>query len=85
MKLRIISTKEIVYDGEVGIVTLPGTMGAFTVLDHHASLISTLVGGRIIYGTKATETSEGDQHEMEIKGGIADIDNATNTVNVCVF
>lgn len=85
MRLRIISTKEIVYDGEVSIVTLPGAAGAFTVLDHHASLISTLTAGHIQYGLKRGENSAGEHREMEIKGGIADIDNSSNTVNVCVF
>ena len=30
-------------------VTLPGTMGSFTVLRNHASLISTLTPGNIAY------------------------------------
>ena len=39
MILKIISAVEIVFEGEITSVTLPGTMGAFTVLKNHASLI----------------------------------------------
>ncbi len=42
MTLKIISAEDIVFEGEVTMVSLPGTMGAFTVLHNHASLISTL-------------------------------------------
>ena len=47
MTLKIISAQEIVFQGEVSSVTLPGTMGAFTVLNNHASLVSTLAPGKI--------------------------------------
>lgn len=82
MTLRIISTREIVFDGEVTSVTLPGSEGAFTVLDRHASLISTLVAGKISYKLSADAQ---EPEEMAINGGIADIDNDTNTVAVCIY
>ena len=38
MTLKIISAAEVLFEGEVKSVTLPGSMGAFTVL-HNLSLI----------------------------------------------
>ena len=48
MILKIISAEDVLYSGEVDLVTLPGEIGAFTVLNNHASLISTIVPGKIV-------------------------------------
>ncbi len=40
MTLKIISAVEVLFEGEVAAATLPGTMGAFTVLHNHASLVA---------------------------------------------
>lgn len=82
MTLKIISTTEVVFEGEVTMVTLPGAMGRFTVLRNHASLISTLVPGSIVYRT-ADGTPEGTDHQFQVRGGIADVDN--NVISVCVY
>ena len=79
MTLRIISAQEIIYTGTVRSVTLPGTMGAFTVLHNHASLIATLSAGSISY-----VDSDGNEQTTEpLPGGIADIDN--NVISVCIY
>lgn len=78
MTLKIISAHEIVYEGSATSVTLPGTMGAFTVLDRHASLISTLTKGVIRY-----TDDQSAEHDIEIPGGLVDIDN--NVVSVCIY
>lgn len=77
MTLKIISAEDILFEGEVISVTLPGAMGSFTVLRNHASLISTLVAGNIRYVE--------DQHEetLAINGGLVDVDN--NVVSVCIY
>ena len=77
MKLRIISAEKIEFEGEVDIVTLPGTMGSFQILNNHAALISSLVEGTMTY--VAGDTT----HERDIKGGIADVKN--NVVSVCLY
>ncbi len=69
MILKIISAEDIVFQGEVKVVHLPGTMGAFTVLPGHASLISTLTPGDIRY--------------IAVGGGIVDVDS--NIVSVCIY
>ena len=77
MTLKIISAEDILFEGEVTSVTLPGAMGSFTVLRNHASLISTLMAGNIRYVE--------DQHEetLAINGGLVDVDN--NVVSVCIY
>lgn len=77
MTLRIISASEIVFQGEVSSVTLPGTMGSFTVLPHHAALISTLTAGKVVYAT-----AEGEQ-EADIEGGIVNVEH--DVVSVCIY
>lgn len=76
MTLKIISATEILFEGEVSSVTLPGRKGLFTVLNNHASLISTLVAGNISYTQGSEKTS------TYVEGGIVDVDN--NVVSVCV-
>ena len=78
MTLKIISAKEIAFEGTASSVTLPGTLGAFTVLDRHASLISTLAPGKIVY-----KDPNGEEHSIDVPGGLADIDN--NVVSVCIY
>lgn len=77
MTLKVISAEKILFEGEASMVTLPGEKGRFTVLPHHASLISTLVAGKILYRTEGEE-----EHELEVSGGIADVDR--DIVSVCV-
>ena len=78
MTLKIISAEDILFEGKVNAVHLPGTQGAFTVLRNHASLISTLTSGRVEY-----EVAGGARDSVDISGGIADIDR--NVVAVCIF
>ncbi len=77
MILKIISAEDIVYSGEVEMVTLPGEKGMFTVLNNHASLVSTLTPGLIVYETG------GARHDVEIQGGLVDVDR--NVVSVCIY
>ena len=48
MNLEILTPDKKVFEGEVTSVNLPGTMGAFEVLNQHAPLISTLEDGKLI-------------------------------------
>ncbi len=78
MTLKIISSVETVFEGEVESVTLPGTKGAFTVLHNHASLISTLSKGKLSYRTPG-----GEDHTVDVSGGLADVDS--NIISVCIY
>ncbi len=77
MTLNIISAQSVMFSGEINSVTLPGTLGSFTVLRDHASLISTLTKGEISY----TDT-DGNKHTAAITGGVVSVDN--NIISVCV-
>ena len=76
MVLAIRSSKQILFQGEVEAVTLPGAQGSFTVLENHASLVATLDAGTIEYVTA------GERHSVPVGGGFVDVDN--NRVAVCV-
>ena len=77
MTLNIISAQSTLFSGEVKSVTLPGQMGSFTVLHNHASLISTLTKGKIVY-----EDQQGAKHDTDIDGGIVSVNE--NIIAVCV-
>ncbi len=77
MTLRIISPADIVFEGEVQNVTLPGAMGSFEVLPRHAALISTLTKGEISY------TAADGKHTVTTRGGLVDVLN--DVVSVCIY
>ncbi len=76
MKLEIISPDKLVFSGEVESVSLPGAAGRFTVLPHHAALISSLKGGDIRY------MSEGNETTLKVDGGFAEVKN--DEISVCI-
>jgi len=79
MTLKIISARDILFEGEVTEVHLPGTMGAFTVLRNHAALVSSLTAGKVVYKIPGSD----QEQSADISGGIADVDN--NVVSVCIY
>jgi F-type H+-transporting ATPase subunit epsilon len=76
MKLEIVSPEKVYFSGDVALVTLPGKLGQFTVLENHAPIISLLSKGSVIYKTNA------DEQHIEIDGGFAEVNN--NSIIVCV-
>jgi len=76
MKLEIITPEKIYFTGEVTSVTLPGSIGLFTVWENHAPLISSLKEGKISYLADKKET------ELDIEGGFAEV--SKNVVTVCL-
>ena len=47
--LNIVSPEKEIYNGEVESVTLPGTIGTFTILPQHAPIVSSLREGKVMY------------------------------------
>lgn len=78
MTLEIISAHEVTFSGEVNMMTMPGVLGSFTVLKNHAPLISVLAPGTVKY-----TTPDGSDHEKEISGGLADVND--NKISVLVY
>lgn len=76
MKLEIISMEKVLFKGEVRWVTLPGSLGTFTVLEQHAPLISTLTQGSVVYDTS------GGEKQLAIDSGVVEV--LDNRVVVCI-
>ncbi len=76
LKLRIIAPDRLVFEGDVESVTLPGTVGSFTVLNNHAPIISSLENGKIVY------KDANGQSEVAVRSGFAEVCN--NTLSICV-
>ena len=76
MKLTIVSPEKIVYNGTATSVAVPGTKGAFEVLDNHAPIISSLQSGIVI-----VRYAEGEK-EFPIRSGFIEV--ANNEVSICV-
>jgi F-type H+-transporting ATPase subunit epsilon len=69
MTLEILTPDKKVFEGEATSVTLPGTMGFFEILDHHAPIISTLQDGKL------TVRSGKQEDVFLIKGGVVEASN----------
>jgi len=71
--LEIITPEKILFDGPVGLVEVPGSMGRFVLLRDHAPIISTLTRGKIRVIGK-----DGYEHHFECKEGVLEChDNHT--------
>ena len=76
LKLRIIAPDRMVFEGDVESVTLPGTVGSFTVLNNHAPIISSLESGRIVY------KDANGQADIVVRSGFAEVSH--NILSICV-
>ena len=76
LRLRIIAPDRLVFEGDVESVTLPGTVGSFTVLNNHAPIISSLETGKISYKDADGTT------DIAVKSGFAEVKD--NILSVCV-
>lgn len=76
MRLEIISAEKVLFKGDVKRVTLPGSLGTFTVLEQHAPLISTLTHGDVIYDTS------GGAKQVTIDSGVVEV--LDNRIVVCI-
>lgn len=75
MLLEIITPDKKVFSGEVKLVQVPGSKGAFEILKNHAPIISTLDKGTI----KVIDL-EGNEQFFEVNGGV--IENKGNKIIV---
>lgn len=77
LHLNIVSPEKEIYNGEVESVTLPGTIGTFTILPQHAPIVSSLGAGKVIYVPEGSE-----EQAIEIKGGFVELSGGV--VSACV-
>lgn len=77
LHLNIASPEKTLFEGEVTRVALPGLAGAFTILPHHAPIVSTLGAGKIVYATL-----DGKEESIDALTGFAEM--SANAVTVCL-
>jgi F-type H+-transporting ATPase subunit epsilon len=68
MHLEIITPDKKVFEGEVAVVTFPGSDGSFQVLNNHAPLVSLLKDGVVEY-----KTAEKGVSQVSITGGVVEV------------
>ena len=76
LHLTIVSPEKELFNGEVESVTLPGTMGSFSILPQHAPIVSSLGAGTLVYVTG------GEEHALDIQSGVVEMSNGK--VAVCI-
>jgi len=67
MHFEIVTPEKKVFEGEVSIITFPGSDGSFQVLNNHAPLIGLLKEGLVVYKSKETK------QEVKITGGVVEV------------
>ena len=77
LHLSIVSPEKSIFDGDVKIVTLPGTVGSFSILPGHAPIVSSLQAGTWSY-----TTMEGEERTIDIQGGFFELSDGT--VSACI-
>ncbi len=74
MKLEIITPDGMIFDGDVTQVNLPGSEGEFGVLAGHATLVSLLETGVIVY-----DRADGREVAVAINSGYVKVDEGKTT------
>ena len=77
LHLSMVSPEKSIFDGDVKIVTLPGTVGSFSILPGHAPIVSSLQAGTLSY-----TTMEGEERTIDIQGGFVELSDGT--VSACI-
>jgi F-type H+-transporting ATPase subunit epsilon len=77
MNVEIITPEKTLFVGEAELIKLPGTVGFFEIMNHHAPLISTLAEGKI-----KVKLPGGTNLFFEITSGVVEV--AYNEVKILV-
>ena len=77
LHLTVVSPEKEEFNGEVSSVTLPGTRGRFSILPHHAPIVSSLEKGKLEY-----VATDGKEYSLDIEGGFVEMSNGE--VSVCI-
>ncbi|QYN50557.1 MULTISPECIES: F0F1 ATP synthase subunit epsilon [Apibacter] len=81
MKIQILTPEEVIFDGEVSSITVPGSLGEFQMLENHASIVSTLEPGIIKLENVSSSSNvtklknEGKYQTFTIKSGLLEFNN----------
>lgn len=77
LHLSIVSPEKSIFNGDVKIVTLPGTIGSFSILPGHAPIVSSLNAGTLSY-----ITMDDGEHTLQIQGGFIELSDGI--ASVCI-
>ena len=77
LHLNIASPEKQLFDGEIKVITLPGSAGSFNILPNHAPIVSSLKKGTIVYVLQ-----DGSEHKVDIQGGFIEMSNGV--LSVCI-
>ena len=72
--LSILTPEKTVFEGEVEYVEVPGTEGYMGVLANHASLVTALMAGNVVY------RQGGSDQRLTVSGGFFEVDHNRATV-----
>ncbi len=75
LHLSIVSPEKMIFEGLVNSVTLPGTIGSFTILPQHAPIVSSLTAGKLSYVPVG-----GEEQTMNIQGGFVEMSDEETSV-----
>jgi len=82
MNIQVLTPEEVIFDGEVEAVTVPGICGEFQMLNNHAPIVSTLAAGKVklksvISSLEQSQSisDEGNYKTFTIKGGTLEFSN----------
>ncbi len=75
LHLSIVSPEKMIFEGPVDSVTLPGTIGSFTILPQHAPIVSSLKAGKLSYVPVG-----GEEQTMDIQGGFVEMSDEETSV-----
>lgn len=67
LHLEIVTPNEILFEGPIGLVDIPGASGRFTLLRGHGPIISNLVAGTVRVISRV-----GHEHLFPCKGGVVE-------------
>jgi F-type H+-transporting ATPase subunit epsilon len=74
MKTEILTPDALIFEGNADVVTLPGVVGSFQILEGHAPMVSVLQRGTI------TVKSKGEEHNYLATGGVVEVINGKVSV-----
>lgn len=85
MNIKILTPEQVIFEGEVNSVLLPGKNGEFHIMKNHAGIVSSLVGGKVklfvgsvaeSYAKNFTKEDEKDSvFSYQIKSGVIEFNH----------
>lgn len=65
MNIKILTPENVIFEGEVNSVLIPGKNGEFQIMKNHVAIVSALVGGKIKLYTSSIAEEYADYFQKE--------------------